>query len=191
MADVGVVTKKGTPLSHHDILYILQNETYRGDKRLQKQAPRDFLTKRPDETQEYESYYLEDDHEAIVDAETWDAVQERIKRNQDLMETVGHLGGRPHFMYGKVFCSDCGSPMTRRTFTGYRGVKYKAWVCRDRQLGRKWNGCKMRTVREGELLDEIKEQTGFDVSAETAGQIDRVEVMGDCVKVEVYVAKGA
>ena len=45
--------------------------------------------------------------------------------------------------------------MTRRTFTGYKGVKYKAWVCRDRNLGRKGNGCQMRIIREGDLLDAI------------------------------------
>ena len=155
LVKLGIVTRKGTPLSHHNILYILQNETYRGDKRLQKQHPKNYLTKKPDKSEPYQSYYLKDDHEAIVEPEVWDAVQERIKQNMNLMEAVGHLGGRPHFLYGKVFCADCGSPMTRRTFTGYKGVKYKAWVCRDRNLGRKGNGCQMRIIREGDLLDAI------------------------------------
>lgn len=162
LSDVGVVTKKGTPLSHHDILYILQNETYRGDKLLQKQPPKDFLTKKPDKSKPHESAYLENDHEAIVEPKVWDAVQEKIKKNMDLMEAVGHLGGRPHFLYGKIFCADCGSPMTRRTFTGYKGVKNKVWVCRDRQLGRKGNGCMMRTVRETDLIADICVQMDWD-----------------------------
>ena len=184
LSDVGVVTKKGTPLSHHDILYILQNETYRGDKLLQKQPPKDFLTKKPDKSKPHESTYLENDHEAIVEPKVWDAVQEKIKKNMDLMEAVGHLGGRPHFLYGKIFCADCGSPMTRRTFTGYKGVKYKVWVCRDRQLGRKGNGCKMRILKEDDLLAEICRQMGWEeVTEEKMNEIDRVEIREDGVEV--------
>ena len=191
LADIGVVTKKGTPLSHHNILYILQNEAYRGDKLLQKQPPKDFLTKKPDKTKPHESKYLENDHEAIVEPKVWDAVQERIKKNMDLKVVVGHLGGRPHFLYGKVFCADCGSPMTRRTFTGYKGVKYKAWVCRDRQLGRNGNGCQMRIVRETDLLASICVQMGWEtVSEENVGEIERVMISEDSVEI-VKMAKAS
>ncbi len=185
LSGLGVVTRKGKPLSHHGILYILQNETYKGDKLLQRQPPRDFVTRKPDWSKPYESYYLENDHEAIVDPEIWDAVQERIKKNMDLMEVVGHLGGRPHYLFGKVFCADCGSPLTRRTFTGSKKTKYKAWVCRDRQLGRKGNGCKMRIMREKDLLEAICNQMGwkeFDKDRFEA-EINRVTVSEDGVEI--------
>ncbi len=162
LVGLGVVARNGTPLSHHNILYILQNEAYKGDKLLQRQAPKNFLTKKPEKNVPYDSYYLENDHEAIVEPEIWDAVQERIKKNMSLMEAVGHLGGRPHFLYGKIFCKECGSPMKRRSYTGYKGVKYKAWVCRDRYLSRKGNGCKMRIVREPELMSEITAKMGWE-----------------------------
>ena len=184
LAELGVVSRKGKPLSHHGILYILQNEAYKGDKLLQRQPPKDFITRKPDKTKPYKSYYLENDHEPIVEPEVWDAVQEKIKQNMDLKEVVGHLGGRPHFLYGKVFCSDCGSPMTRRTFTGYKGVKYKAWVCRDRHLGRNGNGCQMRIVKEDDLMAEISGQTGWkSVTEAQMKKIDRVEVKADGVEI--------
>lgn len=184
LAEFGVVTRRGKPLSHHGILYILQNEAYKGDKLLQRQPPKDFITRKPDKTKPYKSYYLENDHEPIVEPELWDAVQDRIKQNMDLKEAVGHLGGRPHFLFGKVFCADCGSPMTRRTFTGYKGVKYKAWVCRDRQLGRNGNGCQMRIVREDDLLGEICSQMRWEeVTEEKVDEIDRVEIREDGVEV--------
>jgi hypothetical protein len=171
-------------LSHHGILYILQNEAYKGDKLLQRQPPKDFLTKRPDKSKPYESFYLENDHEAIVEPRVWDAVQEKIKQNMNLMEAVGHLGGRPHFLYGKVFCADCGSPMTRRTFTGSKKSKYKAWVCRDRQLGRKGNGCQMRIVKENDLLAAICKQMGWkQVTEERMRKIERVEVKEDGLEI--------
>ena len=175
---------KGKPLSHHGILYILQNEAYKGDKLLQRQPPKDFLTKKPDKTKPYESFYLKNDHEPIVEPKVWNAVQKKIKQNMDMKEAVGHLGGRPHFLYGKVFCADCGSPMTRRTFTGYKGVKYKAWVCRDRHLGRKGNGCQMRIVKEDDLTAEICQQMNWKTVTEARmAKIDRVEVKADGVEV--------
>lgn len=185
LAGIGVTTRNGTPLSHHDILYILQNESYRGDKLLQKQAPKDYLTKKPDKRVPYESNYLEGDHEPIVEPKAWDAVQERIKQNMNLMEAVGHLGGRPHFLYGKVFCADCGSPFTRRTFTGYKGVKYKAWVCSDRQLGRRGNGCMMRTIKENDLLAELCRQMGWEQFDEEGFErsVERVVVNADGVEI--------
>ena len=66
--------------------------------------------------------------------------------------------------------------MTRRTLTGYGGGKYKAWVCRDRHMGRKGNGCKMRTIHEDELLTEIRRVIGTEATEDTADMIDRVGV---------------
>ena len=77
LLDIGIHTKNGTPLSRSNIMYILGNETYKGDKLLQKNHPKDMITKRPDPNVPYESNYLEDDHEAIVEPELWEAVQKR------------------------------------------------------------------------------------------------------------------
>ena len=148
LTDLGVTTRNGKPLSRNAILYILKNETYKGDKLLQKQPPKDFITKKPDPNAEYESNYLENDHEPIVERNVWDAVAAKLKKNKDIEEVVGHRGGQPHFLYGKVFC-ECGAPMTRRTVNGPGGQKIKTWICRDKRKG---TGCKGRNVKEEELL---------------------------------------
>jgi DNA invertase Pin-like site-specific DNA recombinase len=184
LANLGVVTRGGKPLSHHGILYILQNEAYKGDKLLQRQPPKDFFTRKPDWNKPYQHYYLKDDHEPIIEPAVWDAVQEKIKQHTDLMDAVGHLGGRPHFLYGKVFCADCGSPLTRRTFTGASKTKYKAWVCRDRQRGRKGNGCKLRIVKEDALFTEISNRMGWDdVTEERMEEIERVKIGADGMEI--------
>lgn len=177
LADYGVRTRKGTLIAHNDILYILKNEAYRGDKLLQKQPPRDYLTKRPDKRQKYESYYLEGDHEAIVEPAVWDAVQERLKQKKDFENTVGHRGGQPHFLYGKLFCGECGEPMTRRTLRGYKGERYKAWTCRERHKGRKGNGCTCRTVRETDLIAAICVQLGWERFDEGRFEADVAQVV--------------
>ena len=149
LADIGIVTRKGTPIAHNDILYILKNETYKGDKLLQKTHPKDLITKKPDPNVEYESNYLTDDHEPIVSRDVWDAVQQKLEENKRTEAVVGHRGGQPHFLYGKVFCGECGAPMTRRTVNGAGGAKCKTWICRNKRSGGK---CGCRNVKEEELL---------------------------------------
>lgn len=129
-----VAGRNGVPLTVNGILYILGNETYVGDKLLQKRAPKNFLTKQPDKNVEFESSYLMDDHEGIIDRETWDAVQARLKQRREELDQgeKGYHGGRTHFLYGKVFCGDCGTLMTRRTLrcSSKPDIKatYKAWT---------------------------------------------------------------
>lgn len=147
--DMGVTTRFGNPLSRNGIIYILRNEAYKGDKQLQKKAPKNFITKKPDPTIPFESKYLKNDHEAIVSRSVWEAVQTKLDRNKEIAEVVGHRGGLPHYLYGKVFCGACGAPMTRRTVTGPGGGKIKTWVCREKRKG---SGCKGRNVKEEELL---------------------------------------
>ena len=148
LTGMGVMTRNDTPLGRNGILYILRNEAYKGDKQLQKRPPKNFITKKPDPTIPFESKYLENDHEAIVSRSVWDAVQRKLEENKAIEEVVGHRGGQPHFLYGKVFC-ECGAPMTRRTVNGAGGQKIKTWICRDKRKG---IGCKGRNVKEEELL---------------------------------------
>ncbi len=181
----GVRTKTGTMLSHSGIMYILQNETYKGDKLLQKTHPKDLITKRPDPRAGFESHYLEDDHEAIVEREVWDAVQRKISGNKEMGKIVGHRGGRPHFLYGKVVCGSCGSPMVRRTVNGTGGGKCKVWVCRERFRGKQGNGCKGRNGKEEELMAVLEEKIGGPVTEENAGCIRRVTVTEDGMDIKI------
>ena len=149
LTGMGVMTRNDTPLGRNGILYILRNEAYKGDKQLQKRPPKNFITKKPDPTIPFESKYLENDHEAIVSRSVWDAVQRKLEENKAIEEVVGHRGGQPHFLYGKVFCGECGAPMTRRTVNGPGGGKIKTWICREKRKG---SGCKCRNVKEEERL---------------------------------------
>jgi DNA invertase Pin-like site-specific DNA recombinase len=166
LTTAGIVGRSKKPLTAGGIRYILSNEAYVGDRLLQKRAPIDMLTKRPSRTADYEHYYLENDHEAIIDRATWNGVKEKLSRHRnDLERGIRYHGGRTHALYGKIFCGVCGEPMTRRTLHGYskKGtppVTYKAWTCRGRHLGRKGNGCKNRTIRETEVLEQIQAQLG-------------------------------
>lgn len=82
---MGAKTLRGNPhFSVEAIRYIVRNETYVGDKLLQKQPPRDYLTRKPDPNREYASNYLKDDHEGIIDRDTWERTQAILRQGQNL-----------------------------------------------------------------------------------------------------------
>ena len=145
--------KVDKPFSVQNIQYILSNETYVGDKRLQKRAPRSFLTGKPDPTQPYATNYLIDDHEPIISREVWDTVRERLKR--EIRDRIAGFckQGNSHELYGRLFCASCGEPYMRCTFTRRNPAPgedkhYKVWRCRGRLKG---SGCMNPVIREDAL----------------------------------------
>ena len=63
------------------VVRILQNEKYKGDLLMQKYYIRDFLTKELEKNDgKLTQYYVENDHEAIIEREIWDAAQLEINR---------------------------------------------------------------------------------------------------------------
>lgn len=73
--------------------------------------------------------------------------------------------------------------MTRRTMANYDGSKYKAWVCRDRHLGRHGNGCKMRIIREEQLLSDINAELGIEITKDNTDVLDRVDILQEWMEV--------
>ena len=224
---LGFVGRNGKALTRSGVSYILSNETYIGDKKLQKRAPKNYLTKQPERGVLFESRYLIGDHEAIIDRETWDNVQRRLgspystHRNDADGSADGHAVNdcadhasvdhasadnsssdraeccnHRHPLFGKVICADCGSLMTRRTFHASskvenRGDTYKVWTCKERYKGRQGNGCKMRHVKEEELLrviqNELQSQAGQEINTQdleaSFADIDYIKVGQDDVSV--------
>lgn len=164
--------------------YMISNETHVGDKCLQKKAPVDYLTKKPAPNRKAMSNYLYDDHEAIIDRETWDKAQAILKERKELAKTGVYKTNREHhFLYGKVFCGECGAPFLRRTFNG--STPYKAWNCRNRQKGKGKIKCGNRFIREEQLLDKIQEELGWsDMDQERfQKEVSRVLVFADHIEV--------
>ena len=142
------------------IRYILANEIYKGDRMLQKAAPHNYLTKKPDITQPYTSYYIKDNHEAIIDNDIWDKVQARLVKTQDERMDGIYKRESAHFLYGLVFCSKCGTPYTRRTVRGKGGMQ-KVWKCSERLKGKNGNGCQGAIITEENLLRLLFDRLGW------------------------------
>ncbi|MDO4837603.1 MAG: recombinase family protein [Clostridia bacterium] len=175
-----------SPIKRSAILSMLRNETYVGDKRLQKKPPTDFLTKRPNPHVQHISYDLTDDHEAIIDRATWEQVQMLLHHKQEEVKQGICRHGQHHPLYGKLFCGLCGAPYTRRTFQACQaqgGGLYKAWNCRERQKGAKGNGCRNRIVKEDIIMEEIEKAIDTVEDREMLEKVQKVLVYEDHVDV--------
>ena len=152
-------TLRGSDLFRAEtIRYMLSNETYVGDKLLQKTAPRDYLTKKPDLHRSYESFYLKNDHEPIIDRCVWEQTQAILgKRRQEKNSGIYRNGRTHHFLYGKLFCGLCGASYVRRTCQTKDGA-YKVWTCKERLKGKSGNGCKNSRYKEKELKEKVREE---------------------------------
>lgn len=135
------------------IEHVLRNELYKGDKLIQKAAPVNLYTKKPDESINYDSYYIEDDHEPIVSKELWQKVQDRLNSYSK------HKTQGSYFLKGKVYCGECGCPMRRISYL-YHNVRQKVWQCSDRFKGKKGNGCNNEIISEEDLIILLSETLG-------------------------------
>ncbi|MBR3928259.1 MAG: recombinase family protein [Clostridia bacterium] len=177
----GHCLRSNRPLAAAQISYILKNEVYVGDRLLQKKHPKNYLTKRPDESLEKKSRYLKDSHTGLIDRETWRKVQER----QNALRTDnGGLRKRrdSHYLAGLVFCAECGMAYQRRCVheppkTGFRSVQIsgseKVWKCKGRRRKNKDDskagialGCRSPIVRETDILNAIAEYLGREPTEE-------------------------
>ena len=141
----GHAMRSDKPFSSKEILHILQNEVYVGDRLMQKEHPINLMTKKPDPQEELKQYYFKDHHEPIIDRETWDRAQAQLRQRKELTK-AGIKSGGDH----------------RRT-TYLKNGSYKTWSCNERRKGSKGNGCKLRKIKEDELLREIQQQMGIPV----------------------------
>lgn len=137
------------------IFRILQNEKYKGDALLQKTYTVDFLTKKRTENDgQINQYYVKNNHEAIIDAETWDIVQQEIARRKNFREKY-HL--KTYIIQNdenpfttKVFCAECGSAFGRKNWTTSCG-KRKVWQCNNRYRVKGQVGCLNNHIDEATL----------------------------------------
>ncbi|HFI0594597.1 TPA: recombinase family protein [Streptococcus suis] len=107
---------------------MLRNEKYKGDALLQKTYTIDFLTKKKNINRgELPQYYVENNHEAIVDRETFDAVQQ-------VLDNKGRKSSTTIFST-KLVCGDCGHFFGSKVWhstSKYRRVIYR---CNEKYNG--------------------------------------------------------
>jgi hypothetical protein len=145
---------------------ILSNEVYVGDRIIQKTPVRDLITKKPDYSKPYTSYYLTDDHEPIVHRQLFEQVKARLKWVDQQRKAGIYRTSQSHYLYGLVFCSECGLPFRKGDSTEYKNTNYRYWVCSGkRRKDKKQYTCTNRSVRDEHLLKIVSDALGLSWSS--------------------------
>lgn len=180
------------------LLRILRNERYVGDMLLQKKAPLDYLTKKPQKNIAYKSYYIKNAHQGIISRKVWEQVQRKLaERAQQRMERKAnkHEKNKPkkHVVYkpkkhvpnsrgvyfdlsGKVFCGYCGAPCVPKSLK-CRDGRQITWSC--------GKGCRYYSVCEGQIYCEIAAALGNGAYSAAGCQkrVEKVIITDDSIKV--------
>lgn len=115
------------------IVGMLKQEKYMGDSLLQKWVTTDFLNHTlKKNTGQVTQYYVENSHPAIIDKDTWDAVQEELERRNVYCQNY-HLSmyayrADKNPLNGKIICGHCGYTFARKSWAN-RGIAY--WTCKS------------------------------------------------------------
>ena len=104
---------------------ILQNEKYKGDALLQKYYTPDFLTRKQIANNgEIPQYYVEDNHEAIIEPEIFDRVQDMIKERS---RRRGYSGVT--IFSSKIQCGCCGGWYGSKVWHSTDKYRRVVWQC--------------------------------------------------------------
>lgn len=132
--------------SNGTVRSILSNEKYKGDALLNKTYIVDCISKKTKiNNGERPKYYIENNHPAIIDSETFAKVQEEMSRRVSIPK-IGNVGTKTeqgkysgkYALTGLVYCGECGSPYRRCTWSSYKGKK-AVWRCISRvKYGKKY-----------------------------------------------------
>lgn len=118
--------RRRTKWSVSTITSILTNEKYKGDALLQKTYTADYLTKSVKKNHgEVPQYYIEDSHPAIIDPETFELVQNELKRRRPHR----HQLHRNSPFTAKIICNDCGGFYGRKVWHSNSKYKKLIWRC--------------------------------------------------------------
>ena len=136
----------GATWSHTAVRGILSNEKYVGDVLMQKTFRQDCIShKAIRNTGQRPMYLVQNNHEAIIDRKTYDAVQTELARRNALKGNTqkstpsGRSCYTPKYaLSDRVICGECGTLYRRCTWVN-RGKKHIVWRCISRfDYGKKY-----------------------------------------------------
>ena len=120
--ELHIPTRYGSQWTPEAVRRILRNEKYCGDLLLQKSFRENHLTKKKIENHgEYPQYYVEEAHEAIIDRNTFLAVQNLMKEHQ---QSAPETSAVSYPFTSMIKCGCCGK-FYRRKVQPYRDT----WIC--------------------------------------------------------------
>lgn len=157
LTELKIKTPKGKgEWSESTVRGILKNEKYKGDVLQGKTFTLDPIShKRVTNMGEEDQYYMQNHHEAIIDAETFDKVQEIMKQRCGARATGRRLGniGRKFTFSNRLRCAFCGDVLSRRSLYSNKKMVNPAWLCmQTAKKGKKY--CSDSKVIKESIIEE-------------------------------------
>lgn len=104
----GIRSVNGNVMRDSQLKHILNNITYTGNTLLQKEFVEDPITKKRRKNKgQLPQYFIENTHEAIIDMDTWQYVQDEMERRRELGALANKSLNTCCFT-GKIKCPYCG-----------------------------------------------------------------------------------
>ncbi len=124
---------------------ILTNERVIGDMLLQKKYCTDTLpVKLKINYGEKDMYYIEETHQAIIEKDMFERVQDLIKKKQNKRLKKEHKVNKKHIFSKVLLCDECGKTLRNKI------VNNKSyWVCNARDKG--YTRCNVTQIPEEEI----------------------------------------
>lgn len=173
----GIPSRNNTKWTQAVIRRMIRNVTYTGNMLLGKFYSDGPLTQHATRNRgEMPMYYAKETHEAIIDMETFQKVQERFAY---YTENGMYRGGTKNCFSGRIICQGCGRPFGRASQKMAGEVKVPAWACKKRAGDSA--KCRIVTVLEDELKTICADVLGITEFSEEAftERVDRIEVTLD------------
>ena len=150
----------GHSCSMYFIRYVLRNMVYAGDVLLQRYITENPRTHRIIENRgQLPRYYITDNHPAIIDRETFEKVQAKIKDSYEF-NPAAHRIVKPSCFSAKIICGKCGAHFVKgmSKTNGHDGLQ-EHWYCFGKL--RKKN-CDAKNIRGYRLKDACCEVLGLE-----------------------------
>lgn len=169
-------TTRTEKFSDQSIRRIISNEAYTGNLILQQNyAPKPRKCKK--NNGELPQYRVEGHHEAIIDQETFDAVQ-RMRQERGKLNLHERRDPAPYS--GLVWCGKCGSKEAMQS-TACRGIRYRYWGC-DGKVRKKT--CDARSWRDPDVLAAVQATIGTeDLERRVKREIKRINLFEDYAEI--------
>ncbi len=172
--DEGIRKRNGTVFHGTEIRYILTNEAYIGDMILQKRfTARGSKHASIRNDGKLPRYHIEEDHEAIIGRDAFNAAQMEMKRRS--LSGRGNLASVnvPHnTLTGRIICAECGRKYVRN------GANSGYWICATKaQNGR--TSCNAGNISDKAIRGALSNILGGDSSELISEHDARILMHGD------------
>ena len=128
LRDKGISTKDGGIWHENTVRGILKNEKYTGNLLLQKTFISDHISKKQCRNEgQLQMYYVESNHEPIIDIDTFQKVQKEINCRANHYKPTS--GTKEYVFTGKIECGICGKNYRRKISASSTKYEKPIWIC--------------------------------------------------------------